>query len=263
MMNVQRLASVAIGLFVIAFPISISAASYSFDVDRLEIAGNLPGSFVDEFDDNSLSPYWQEHEPTVTESGGVVTLSNTGSGSTTLDSTGFLTVQDGFGDFTITSTWSTGLPMYTQQFWMDVFHGIGNNNTESISIGVSYLTPSLATYLGMPTGGPVMFFGREAFDIGEFDFQAFLIDPGSVTGDILLQLTFNDALNQFSGAISLDGGNTYQTPFTPISYSAGEPSFSIGLNAMSVDPVPLPASLLLFCSGLIGLLAAGRKRLFH
>jgi hypothetical protein len=275
-----------IGITILAYSILLMMAGnayaipYSFTVDRFEIDGNAPGHFVDEFNSGALSAAWSIGNPTVMESGGAVTLSSPGAmgtfqigglhaaiEQTQIINSGIadgLSAQDGAGDFTETSTWLPNLPAMTQQFHMEVFHSIGPGLTESVSISVANIDPTVATALGLstpPPGDLLIGFGREAFDVGNFNFQAFAFNPATVTGNILLQLTFDDANNQFSGAFSLDGGGTFQSPFAPISFSAGDSAYHWGLYAMSLRTVPEPSTLLLLGSGLVGIAGLGRKKL--
>ncbi|MEJ2653669.1 MAG: hypothetical protein P8173_18360 [Gammaproteobacteria bacterium] len=157
-----------IGITILAYSILLMMAGnayaipYSFTVDRFEIDGNAPGHIINSGIADGLS------------------------------------AQDGAGDFTETSTWLPNLPAMTQQFHMEVFHSIGPGLTESVSISVANIDPTVATALGLstpPPGDLLIGFGREAFDVGNFNFQAFAFNPATVTGNILLQLTFDDANN--------------------------------------------------------------------
>lgn len=226
---------------------SAEANPYAFSVDRFELVGNLPGQFVDEFDDGVLGPAWFVFRPTVTESGSVVTLSSPGGAftaqvggllvsgeETIINSSDTLRVEDGAGDFTGTSTWLPVLPGLSQMFGIAVRHDLGPGVDEGVSINVANLEPAVAAALGLPTGGMVILFGRVIDDLGVFDFQALPINPTDLTGDIVLQLAFDDASNQFSGAFSLDGGVTFQSPFTPVSPSAGSAVYGWGLDARSL-----------------------------
>ena len=95
------------------------------------------------------------------------------------------------------------------------------------------------------------------FDL-TFDLQALLIDPADVTGNILLQLDFDDTSNQITGNFSLDGGTTFEpSPFTSISPNTEDPSYIWTMGAASFSVAPEPVSSTLF---LVGAATLGFKR---
>ena len=244
-------------------------AEYSYSIDQFDLVGQK--NFSDNFNDGILDPAaWDVHQPTVTESGGVVTVSSPSVPfyaiiggipqfieSSTFESvhSGPTGVQDGAGDFTGTSTWLPGLPEMNQRFSMAIHNDPAPGLTESISIGVGNMEPSIAAAWGFSSGGTGISFGRMTIDesAGGFDptfqYQNFMIDPADVTGNILLQLTFDDASNQLGGTFSLDGGTTFQSPFTSISPNAGDPSYIWTMGAASISVAPEPVSSTLFLVG--------------
>jgi len=243
--------------------------SYSFSVDRFEVTGQV--AKVDEFNDGVLVPDWVSVNPTVTESGSVVTLSSPGGiiapneQETELVTvfTSPFTVLDGSGDFAGTSTWVSGLPGVNLSFEMTVNHNVpdggGGFDDEFFSIGFTNLDPATAASLGAPAG-PMVFFARELG--GDFiDPQVLPIDPANVTGNILLQLSFDDAANQFSGAFSLDGGTSFETFFTPLSPSQGQTDYQWALMAGAMVPEPETYAMMLAGLGLVGFMARRRKAL--
>ena len=88
------------------------------------------------------------------------------------------------------------------------------------------------------------------------DPERFVIDPLNVTGDIVLQLFFDDVANQISAEVSLDGGSTFLSPFGARSANLLGPTsfFLFG------DPatIPEPGTGLLVLTGL-AILSARRK----
>jgi len=248
----------------------VQAAPYSFSVDRFEVTGQV--AKVDEFDDGVLVPDWVVVNPTVTESGGVVTLSSPGGiiapneQETELVTvfTSPFTVLDGSGDFAGTSTWVSGLPGVNLSFEMTVNHNVpdggGGFDDEFFSIGFTNLDPATAASLGAPAG-PMVFFARELG--GDFiDPQVLPIDPANVTGNILLQLSFDDAANQFSGAFSLNGGTSFQTFSTSLSPTQGQADYQWALMAGAFAvPEPETYAMMLAGLGLVGFMAHRRKAL--
>ncbi len=246
-----------IGLF---FTDKLYATPYSFYIDSFKITGNLPVYFVDDFNGYVLTFPWFVYEPTVIESNGLLKLSSPGDiffrslngvtvsiESTTVASE--LALVNGLGSSIATSTWLPYLPQKNQMFFMEAFHFLAPNVSESISIGISRFSPEIDQILAFPVTGnnkPIMFFGWENLSLGQVNFQAIPINPQDITGNIILEIMFNDATNQFSGAFSLNGGKSFETPFTPVSPLTFNPPFVWGMNAVSCTPVPEPGTILYF-----------------
>jgi hypothetical protein len=250
-----------------------NAATYAFMIDRFEIVGNSPVHFVDEFDDGTLGGEWFQFRPTVIESNGQLILSSPGQSNlgnlgnlivqeeaTAIESfhPGPLSVQDGAGDFSGISTWLPVLPGVNQMFWMEAFHHIDQDTTESISIGVSNFESSIADALGFSTTGMGMFFLQQNPD-GDLFVQSTSLDPADVTGNILLQLSFSDNDDLFAGSYSLNGGQAFQGLFTALSPETMEGDFKWGMHALSLEPVPIPSAVWLLGSGLLGMIGIRRK----
>lgn len=241
----------------------VEAAPYRFSADRFAVTGQV--SAADEFDDGLVGPAWSVVNPTITESGGVVTLNSPGGiidafeEETEMQSVpgSPFTVFDGLGNFTGTSTWVSGLPGVNQTYEMTVNHGVpvagGGFEDEFFDIIVGNPDAAIAASLGVPAGLGVLF-ARESSDtfVGA---QFLTIDPADVTGNVVLRLSFDDAANQFSGAFSLDGGASFQTFSTPLSPSAGESDYQWGLMAGATVPEPETYAMLLAGLGLVGFMA--------
>jgi len=245
------------------------AAPYSFYVDSFTLTSNnilgVSSYFRDDFNNNGLTSTWIQYQPTVTESNGLLKLSNPGDiifksfqgvhaiiESTTVIST--LAVCDGLGNSVATSTWLPILPQKNQIFFMEAFHALAPYITESISIGISRLSPEINRILAFPgtsDDSPVVFFGWENLDVGKAIFQAVPINSQDVTGEIVLKMMFNDDTNQFNGAFSLDGGNSFISPFSPVSPETFSPPLFWGMNAASCRPVPEPSTMFYFMTGII------------
>jgi len=263
----QLKTGLVLALIIVFISISrLYAAPYSFCVDSFTLTSNIAGFtsyFRDDFNNNRLTLPWIEYQPTVTESNGVLKLSSPGDiifksfhgvhvtvESTTVIST--LLVGNKLGNSVATSTWLPYLPKKNQMFFMEEFHILAPHVSESISIGISRLSPEISRALAFPVSNnnPVLFFGWENLDVGKANFQAVSINPNDVTGEIVLKMMFNDDTNQFNGAFSLDGGSSFRSPFTPVSPKTFFPPFMVAMNAASCDPVPEPDTIFYFMTGL-------------
>jgi hypothetical protein len=110
----------------------VNAAPFAFSVGRFQVEGNLPGNAVDEFDDDTLTP-WFVDNGTAVEENGMLTLTSPGDIVTIQIDNSFITqeeseviswpndfkIADGAGDFVVTSTWTTGIPGQNQRFHME------------------------------------------------------------------------------------------------------------------------------------------------
>jgi hypothetical protein len=253
---------------------SVGATPYAFSVDQILLLGNVPGFAEDEFDDGIIAP-WEIDDPTAIESGGVVTLSNPGDIDTSQYGNYLLTeeeseirlkdnlgVEDGAGDFIVISKWLPILPAQTQLYGMrthldrpfDVDLG-------SINIGIVNIGPLFGDYYGVSDGLSI-FFQEYLVDTDVEYTQLFPVDAEDVTDSIQFSLYFDDSTDLFTGGFSLDGGATFQNPFTPVHMQMSETVFDgWELHAISYDVqrVPEPTTLLLTTLGLAGAGFARRR----
>ncbi len=241
----------------------VDAAPYTFSVDRFESVGNLPGTFVDDFNDGVIGPNWEIDDPTAIESGGVVIFSNPGTPSSmTLGNLNISSqmsyistrspflLADGQGDFSGTSTWSPIIPGMNQFYGM---HISVEGTNEDIGIGVYNFDTSLADFFGITPGLAVYFLRTNDVSAGDFDAQSFSIDPADITSSILLRLSFDDDTNQFTGGFSLDGSTPDQGQFSSMAPTApgNEFTWSLGTESWDVTPVPIPGAIWLFGSAIL------------
>ncbi len=115
---------VAAVLLLTWLPAQSAADPPEFDhrVDRFEVQGNLPVSFVDEFDDGVLD--WTVDAGTVVEAGGFLELTSPGSQhdlrpfrnavgyQSVAASAGLVEVETGQGDFSASSVWVSSAPHF-------------------------------------------------------------------------------------------------------------------------------------------------------
>jgi hypothetical protein len=236
----------------------VDATPFAYSVDQVMVEGNLPGIAIDNFDDGILAP-WILDKGTAVESGGVVTLSNPGNvisflvdhylvtseeSEITLDDSS-VAIEDGAGDFIATSTWVSAVPAQNQRFSMllDIEQPLGVD-FELITLGIVNIGPLLADVLGS-SEGLYIGFGNDVVGLTIEKTQLFPIAEGDITGDILFSLIFDDITNQVTGAFSLDGGTTFQSPFDPIYSQISEGVFAdweLVATSLDIQVVPEPDS---------------------
>jgi hypothetical protein len=243
MKEVKHLSAItflAIGSLLIIIMVGrADATPYSFSVDRFHIAGNLPVDAVDEFDDGVLDP-WNIQEGTAVESGEMVTFSNPGgvedfiqdnlhitlerSSVEVSTATGTFGVADGEGNFIVESRWLPVLPDLNLGYGM-TFHyppsgfdqvriGIDNLDALALSLGGAPVGTEAGSYISFSQISPEPGTGIHNFTI---ESKVVPIAAADITGDIVFQLLFDDVANSFSAAYSLDGGSTFNQPFSPFS----------------------------------------------
>ncbi len=251
----------------------VEASPYAFSMDRFQVIGNLPGNVVDEFDDGVVDP-WTVHDPTVIESGGLVTLSSPGTieeivfegtrmvqEMTYLCSSGTpLNVENGEGDFTGVSTWVPVVPEENVHYHMAVSYELQSDPHESISIGVVVANwgTDFADYWGTPSGFGISFRRVGSIPLDEFVWKHVSVAEGDITGDILLRLNFEDDTDQFTADFSLDGGATFESPFEPIGWGRETPGqYRWHFSAISS---PEPSSALLQGTALLVLMGLAARR---
>jgi len=179
-----------------------SHATFDYAFDRVEIDGNTFGpfdgnpDFVDEFSAGGVTPW--SPTGTVLESGGALRILTPG------------TYIPGFGQ----EISSAGIGGFSQ--------GAGNF---TFTARVTMVVPPMNSYVAIVLGGGL----NEDFQIvvvrdqvvqNYFDFitstsetQVYPISSSDITSDIILRISFDDALNLASAAFSLNGGVTFQRPF--------------------------------------------------
>jgi hypothetical protein len=249
-----------------ALPVNI--APYAFSMDRFEVVGNSLGGFVDEFDNNALDPsVWAIRNPTVVESGGVVTFSSPGaiqggcggdycvsaeSSGIALD---YTPAFEGQGNFTWNTAWLPSLPepnqFYGMSFSYQCVPGVPHCD-RGVGMLVGNAEGSLAQALGISSGLNVWFIRGTSPSIYNPDVQqAAAISSGDIAGEILMKIAFDDNTDVFSAAYSLDGGTSFQTPFSSIETGPiGLGIWTAGAQSWGMQTVPEPSTLALLGLGL-------------
>jgi hypothetical protein len=235
-------------------PAFAAHTSFSFDVDRVEITdGTSLGAFVDEFDDDELSP-WSLFQGTATEANGLLTISGPGVHEEDVwfgfhrDRSDVMLGMswDGLGGFTVISSWLETVPPFSQVFAHCFVVPLGAGSHSSTCVGVSNGDPDVAEAFGPGTHAGLVGFGYQDFVtsggiVTSFTMTTVPLVSGDITGDILLRTVFDDDADTFSSSISLDGGANYALSFAAL--PAG-PSGSLWLTVESLTlPEPSVATL--------------------
>jgi len=226
---------------VILGPRNVAAqnAVYDYQVDQFQVDGNTFGKFdgtpdfVDDFSKTTISP-WIVSFGTASESGGFLHLTNPG---TLVDAGTYLQdrsdvylptlLRDGSGDFTATARWTMTIPLPEQVFSF----AIADSTAENLSVGIYKHGTELRLFQLYQTSIPTS------------DSQMQIISPSDVTGAIVFRIAFDDASNMVTTSVSLDGGTTFLSPFTPQSYfnHSSIATFVLHANQTYPEPCKTPA----------------------
>jgi hypothetical protein len=200
--------------------------AFEFHVDRFEIAGNLPGYAVDDFDDGNLAPWQIAEAGVVAETGGFLSLSTPGelesrstSGGVILEAEscwvevngngGLFGVIDGAGSFTAVSRWTSGAPGLNQWYGMSLDCDRGAEEND-INLFIANFDSAVAGGFGVPSGLAIVM-TRIPGSMAGGSFNGYSILGANITGDVWLRLSYDDATDQISGSFSLDGGVSFQS----------------------------------------------------
>jgi len=227
------------------------AAIYSSSCDRFEIDGNSFGSpggaldFVDDFDDGTLAPNWTILLGTAQEAGTNVTIHNPGF-QIALGNTNFEIstienaaheIENGEGDFTASTTWSSGLPGLDSEFHLQLYSI--SPIIEAAGLSVNNYSAQVASQQGAPVGYSITQSLTHGFGSGFTTLQSnsVSITPSSVTGPIVLRMALDDATDMLTCSFSLDGGTTFQSPFPPMHiFNGGVVDYDILVGAAGLTP---------------------------
>jgi hypothetical protein len=246
------LAAVLSALVVWSAPRIASALPFSSSVQRFEADGNAYGSadgvfdLVDEFDDGVLPPNWAPLLGTALESGGVLTVRDPGvtvplvgltQEISTVESTEELA--NGAGNFVVTAYWDPAPLPTNRQFFLQIY---GTSPViEASGLTVSNLDAATAASSGLPTGYSVQF--SRVFPLGNQEppvAAAVPINPSTISGPIVLRLSFDDPTDMLTASFSLDGGANFQSPFPALQAFKLAPDGELLLGAAAIPTVVQP-----------------------
>jgi hypothetical protein len=239
-----------------SLPVAAGAITFSSSVDRFEADGNEFGSadgvfdLVDEFDDASLAPNWAILLGSATEAGNVLTFHDPGVVAPLVGLPQEISVveastdvADGAGDFTLTSYWDpTPLPVNRQFFFQ--FYAI-SPVVEAWGFTVNNFDAATAPLVGTPVGYSIGV--QRVFPLGNQlpPVASYVtVNPASITGRIVLRMSFDDDTNLMTYAFSLDGGTTFQSPFPAIQAFVLSSEAELLLGAAAVAPSSSPTCTL-------------------
>ena len=243
-------------------------------MDRFVIEVENPPTtiLVDEFDDGVLDPaLWDVYDPTVVESGDVVTFQSPGEvvkvtpniySSWTYIGTKFDMPND-TGSFQGSSTWSPIVPQADQFYGMGLSLHDPNTGIKSEEIWISIINladPVIlnAEFFDIPAGLGIWFSRHTEDDVLQQS-QFVPIDESLINGDILLYLGFDVLTQSFNASFSLNGGATIESPFMwDTTAPTGFGNWSFG--AESLIAVAEPSNFGLLGLALVGLVFVQRRK---
>jgi hypothetical protein len=231
------------------------ADTYDYAIDRFEADGNIHGpldgtpDLLEEFDDGTMGPLFGTINGTAVESSGALHLKSPGlsvaiPGVTPVPfetsaavSSGFTGLQVGGGDMVLRIV----LPQQT----------IGGN--DAVNLLVSSIEGTALYYTGVSianfntavterlqpglTPGLSILSHREEINYTNGNEQLTLeqapITEASITGDIVLELRYDDAAQALTPAYSLDGGATFAAPFAPLPVESASGTAQIYIAAVA------------------------------
>ncbi len=249
------------GWLLIVPPAAASDAVFDFRVDRFEIDGNSLGpddgvpDFVSEFEDieaQKIPGDWSDLFGHIFFGGGFLHLTSPGTkaangfgalpGTTIVISAAqlFKELLNGRGNFTARSYWEP------QEFRPgDVIHmTFGNAGPGSVAGTFVFDLATIALRNATPDGMPTRYDVTQALarlpadDGVPVHDDVFSIDPATITGQIVFSMSFDDATDTIQTSISLDGGQTFQSPFSPLPvfHQVSYGSFLLGADPLADRP---------------------------
>ncbi|MEW6520426.1 MAG: hypothetical protein AB1461_13530 [Thermodesulfobacteriota bacterium] len=257
--------------------------AFEYKVDYFQV-----GDQIDQFDGSGLVN-WEVGNGTVVEVDGQAIIKSPGDIFVGTVNGYFITHEEsdidttynskfkiliGSGNATATSKWlPSAIPSLNELYRMaaDVDFFDENDNyidEEYFFAAIINADPSLADFYQIEAGLNFVFV-KQNYGLNNSINISIQYAPISIlpSDDILLRLLYDDEKKEFSAVYSLDGGIIFQDPFAPFEISdlgskvvfddwdLGGESFNPG-----PSPVPVPAPIILFGTGLAGLVCTRLRR---
>jgi hypothetical protein len=220
---------------------------FTFRLDSASVVGNASGgSGCAEGFGGGLNG-WAALQGDPTASGGFVVFQAPGEPSSqlgaiydltlegeTLQAPAACTLSTTGGDATLTTEWVNDFPnLPGNSYGHQLAYATSASTVESIAVTLRYFDAAVAVELGVDPGLYVsqakFFFDLTPPDVvvlsAPAQIQSALITPSQLTGAtgqrIYLRLSYEAGSATVVASYSLDGGSTYQTPFTPVDTGYG------------------------------------------
>jgi hypothetical protein len=235
----------------------VPAATFSSSCDRFEIDGNSFGpqdgtiDFTDDFTGASLGPNWSVLLGSAQEAGTDVTAHDPGVqvqlGPTTFEISTVENqvheIDDGAGNFTMTSYWEPVLPALNDEFHMQLY--TAGPIIEAVGLSVNNFSSTIATQQGNGALAGYSINQSLTHGVGSgfttVQSNSIPIDPMVVAGRIVLRMAFDDTTNMMTCSFSLDGGTTFVSPFPAMHvFNMGVTDYDILLGAAALIPNGAP-----------------------
>jgi hypothetical protein len=231
---------------------------YHFSADRFEVDGNVLGlhdgnsDLLDDFGGDFLLPNWYKPFGTAYKSDGLLHLTSPGThypgpNETELVISDVVSVfadqnqvprwfEDGSGDFTATSYWEPIIPEPGEMYHLTLYTFVGPTSSNEL-FGVDIrneesqlLMEQHLIHLNQTT---------QSYELVET--WILPISEDDVTGQVVFRIGFDDANNTMHSSYSLDGGQTFASPFpsAPIFQDGRtQAQFIIGAHPEIIEPEP-------------------------
>jgi hypothetical protein len=242
--------TVVIALVACRLPAAADGPTFDVPVHRFEATGNVFGSsgFADDFSSGSLAPNWVVYFGTASESGGALHLTSPGTPYPYAPFPQLVLYQSdvlgpvalkGFGDFVAWSAWDASAPQLNNYQFFAIGNGSSLADQEAVAVGVWNLDAATAQVFGAAGPGFAAVQTHAYLVGGVFitnETSAVLLDPSLITGLIVLQIAYDDAADVVTTSFSLNGGATFQSPFSTNTF----PRYNGGVSfSLVTDPVVL------------------------
>jgi hypothetical protein len=235
------------------------ADTFDYTVDRFEADGNVNGPFdgtpdlVDEFDDGTLAP-WFVRRGTAAEAGGFLHVQSPGLSIALpgLFPVAFEASAAGIDQVLHVGSGDAVLRVVLPQQAVLANDGVSFDLATVEGLALYYAGIVLTNFNSSLANGftppyPVGLAATAHLESLSFTNESLArqhqpIDPGSVTGPIVLELRYDDANREVTPAVSVDGGSTFAAVFDPLEVETDSGDVIVQVAAVALAGA-CPASL--------------------